>query len=462
MSNFNLLQDRTELFNGATGDVRKFISNLVDADSFVQLGTFMVGASALSGDETPGEGVVTGYATIDGSPVYLFAHNAGVLGGSFGFAQARKIISVMNKAIEAGVPFISIIDCSGARVGEGVDMLEGYSALLSTAVKLKYNVPSIAIVKGKCVGMMATYCATADFVLAGKDAVVSFNPPTVVAAKEGINKPLNEVFGAAQSKSELITATFADVAALRAQVCELLSFTELYSTDDSDDPNRIDEALSDCTSVYRLSLLVDNGRYFEYAPHVGEDTICAFARINGMTVGIICSNTAVSDLTSMPAIKKATAFVKVLVKFDIPLVTLVDSNGVKTCYECELKCASQRTADLIEAIAQLPSKVSAIVGNAVGFAYTAFCSKSLGYGYSLAVCDAVLSPVASSVAVDLFADEIAASTDPLAARSVIEQKYVVDCANPFIAAKDGYVDNIIEPKALRPYIANALLMVSGR
>lgn len=463
MSNSELLLERTRLFDDSSADIRKFVSAIFDPDSMVQLGTFTVGSSPLSGDETPGEGVFTGYATLNGQPVYFFAHNAAVLSGSIGEAQCRKINSVISKACDADVPFISVIDCSGARVGEGVAMLEGYSSLIASAIRLKNSAcPHIAVVKGNCVGMLSSYCALADFVIAGSDAVVSFNPPSVVAAKAGLNKPLKEVFGADKAENTLISATYDDEGQLRSMLSDLLSYTDMISADLSDDPNRIDENLAGAASLDALRSIVDNGTYFEYCPSFGDDVICAFARINGIAAGIVCNNSEKSEVMTPKGVKKATAFCKLLYKFDLPLVTLVNALGMKSCLECELKGVSMTAAEFLQAVQAVPYKVSAILGNAVGFAYTALCSKALGYGYSLAVCDAVLSPVAPDVAVNLFADDIKAAADPIAARAEIEKKYIEDAANPFIAAKDGFVDNIIDAKALRPYIANALLMVLGR
>ena len=462
MGNTELLLDRTKLFDDSSADVRGFVSRLFDADSFVQLGTFTVGSSLLSGDETPGEGVVTGYATLGGSPVYFFAHNAAVLSGSIGEAQCKKIASVMDKALDAAIPFVSIIDCSGARVGEGVSMLEGYASLLSRAVKLKNSVPHIVVIKGKCVGMLATYAALADFVIASDSSVVCFNPPSVVAAQAGINKPLNEVFGAKQLNNTLVSATFSGVDDLRATILDLLSYVELFASDECDDPNRTDINLAAYDSRSILTSVVDNGKCLEYCPSFGTDVICAFAHINNVSVGIVANNAQDSDVMTGKGVKKTVAFLKLLEKFGLPLVTLVNSNGLKPCMQCELNGIALHTAELVEAVAALPAKVCAIVGNAVGFSYAAFASKALGYGYSLAVCDSVLSPVAPDVAVNLFADDIKAAADPVAARAEIEKKYVEDAANPFVAAKDGYVDNIIESSALRPYLANALLMVLGR
>ena len=173
----NKLLANVNAIDKATSGTKSFIQSIVDCESFVETDVFLTGKSFDSATEALGEGVVTGYATINGNPVHIFAQNADVLKGSLSEAHANKIYKCMQRAVKAGTPLISVIDSCGARVGEGASVMEGYAKLIAGGFELSDEVPHICIVKGVAVGMMATYVAGADFVFMSKDAVMSVNSP---------------------------------------------------------------------------------------------------------------------------------------------------------------------------------------------------------------------------------------------------------------------------------------------
>ena len=166
----------------ATADIKGFINSFIDEASFVETDAFLTN-DAFDGTDANGEGVVTGYATIDGKPLYIAAQNIKVLSGSIGKAHAQKIVNCMNMALRTRVPFLSIIDSNGARLGEGISVLEGYAALNAMAARISGEIPNIAIVKGNAIGQIAEFVKTADFIIMSDKAVLSNNAPMCLASK---------------------------------------------------------------------------------------------------------------------------------------------------------------------------------------------------------------------------------------------------------------------------------------
>ncbi len=464
MGKIELLEAAVKGINGASKEIRAFVNGLVDDSSFVETDTFLSGKSLLDGSLATGEGVLTGYAAIDGNPVYIVAQNSAVLGGSFGIGQAKKIIKCMEGAIKSDYPLITVLDSSGARVGEGVTCLEGYASVLAKAAEVQANVPHIVIVKGGAIGHMAAYLSLADFVFAGKDAVISFNPPSVLVANTA--KPAKDVFGAKvhSSESGLIDFKYASDAELRNKIALLLDYTGDYSAECSDDPNRETAALaSDASAATLLAALTDEGRCLEYAEDYAKEIRCCFARVNGASVGIAVSNAAVSEYLTLAGADKLCSFANLLDAFDLPFISIVNSKGLNTTIADEQCCAVSVAGKLLSCVASLSvPRISVVAGNAVGIAYTALVSKGIGFDYSVAFPAAYISPLNADTSVSLvYSRELAEKGNTPELREKLEELHKEENGSPYIAAKEGYLDEIIHPSALRPYIANALLMLLG-
>ncbi|MEG1964360.1 MAG: carboxyl transferase domain-containing protein, partial [Clostridia bacterium] len=238
--NNDILQKHLDTIIESSSKVRKFIDGVVDAGSFVETDVFMSGATFLDGVEAKGEGVVTGYATLNGSPVQLFAQNTEVLKGSLSVAQAQKIVKTINKAIKTGTPLLSLIDSCGARIGEGVSVLEGYGAVLAAAVELANQVTHICVINGVCVGMMATFAAMADFVFMNKESVLSLNSPMVIASTQKDYPKFNDILGykSYSANSNMAQFEFKDAKDLKAKITDLFSIINVSEEESSDDPNR--------------------------------------------------------------------------------------------------------------------------------------------------------------------------------------------------------------------------------
>lgn len=464
MNTLNRLSANLEKVLAAGKETRSFLNEIIDAESLVETDVFTAGQQTADGAEGLGEGVVTGYASVNGRPVCLFAQNRDVMGGSFSSAQARKIAKMMDMAVKTGSPFLSVIDSAGARLDEGAAVLEGYAGLIASSVRMKGIVPHIAVIKGACVGMMADFAATADFVIVDSEkGYISQKSPAVLAAEEKLSAKAEKLTGAqAMSKSGLVDLTYDSPADLKAKISALF---ELYAGADmpSDDANRISDRLNSERSVDALiEALCDNGRAVVLG---GESCIVtALAKVNGYSVGIIASNPDKADgKLCKGGIEKATAFVKKLDMLGLPLITLVNAKGIKSNMDSEVKGFAYKAAALMSAIALSDiDKIAVITGNAIGYAYSALCSKAIGFDYTVAFADASIAPVSAETAVNFLDDKaLASAKDPVKAREKLIAGYTEREGNPFITAKDGFIDNIIEPATLRPYIASVLNMLVG-
>ena len=452
----------------ATASVKKFIDSICDKSSFVETDVFVTGKTFEDAAAALGEGVVTGYATIGGKPVHIFAQNAEVRKGSLGKAHADKIVKCMKRDVATGTPLVSVIDCGGARIGEGVGVLEGYAEVLAEAAIVSGQVPHYCVVKGNAVGMMSAFVAMADFTFMSKDAVLSLDSRMYLASTQKEFPALNKLLGydAHKGGADIAQFTYSSAADLKKQLSALVDvLTDNVST--KDDPNRVASALDKgLPAADAIKAILDDGKSIEYCSDWAKEVVCALGSINGMGVGVVATDPSVGKgYLSLDGARKITAFVEKLDAFDMPLITLVDSLGFNTTVEQEKAGAAKVAAELFASVAASSvDKIGVAVGKAVGAAYTALMSKGIGFDYTLATEKACISPIAPDAAVDvLMADQLAADKgkDVAKARQKLADSYAAMAADPMIAAQEGYVDNVVEAKNLRPYIASALLMLKG-
>ena len=458
----------SEAIGKATASIKKFIDALTDKASFVETDVFVTGNTFEDAAAALGEGVVTGYATLGGKPVHIFAQNAEVLKGSLGKAHADKIVKCMRRAVKTGTPLISVIDCGGARIGEGVGVLEGYASVLAEAAIVSGQVPHFCIVKGNAVGMMSAFAAMADFTFMSKDAVLSLDSPMYLASTQKEYPALNKLLGYDAHKVGADAAQFfyKSEADLKKQLVGLANIL-FGEVETNDDPNRVSSALAKGVSAKdAVKAVCDDGNFVEYCAEWAKEAVCAFTSVNGMSVGIVATDPSVNKgYLSLEGAKKITAFVDKLEAFDLPLITLVDSLGFNTTLEEEKAGAAKVAAEMFAAIAgSSVDKIGVAVGKAVGAGYAALMSKGIGFDYTLATDKASISPLAPAAAVDvLMADQLSAAKDKdlSKARAKLEDKYAKIESDPMIAAQEGYVDNVVDAKNLRPYLASALMMLMG-
>lgn len=466
MSNSKILQDNLKAYADATAKIKSFINALIDEASFVETDAFTAGKTFTDGAEALGEGVVTGYATIAGNPVQIIASNREVMGGSFSVAHAAKINKTIAKACSTGTPLLSIIDSTGARIGEGTAVLEAYAAMLYNSYAAKSSVPHIAVVKGAAVGMTAAYVANADYTFMCKDSVMSVNSPQALASDIKDYPKLNTVLGADNYAGASTVANFIykNDADLKTKLNELLLLIN-GEEECNDDANRETPALDKKYSAdAALKAICDNGKFMEYNAAYAKEVKTVLAKINGIAVAVLATDSTVADsYITVDGVEKAIDFIEMADANGYALITLVDAKGFKTCRECESAGFNKKLAKLCNAIASYDnSKISVVAGKATGAVYSALASKGIGFDYSLATVDAQIAPVNAETAVNvLYAEELKKAKSPADARAKLSAKYAEMEANPFVSAKDGFIDNIIEASSLRPYLASALMMLLG-
>ena len=461
MENKDLLSDIAKM-DKATSKVKAFINSLVDENSFVETDVFMSGKNFDNSVEALGEAVVTGYATINGRSVQIFAQNPDVLKGSLSAAQADKIAKCMNRAVSSDTPLISIIDSCGARVGDGTSIMEGYAKLIRMSTILEDQVPHICIVNGACVGMMTTFVASADFTFMSKVAVMSVNSPMYLLSDSKtlpVDYKKSLGFNSYKSTSDLAQFTYDSNKDLKAQLDKLFNILSNEEEDTDSDPNDVNPNIEKASAIDAVNMIFDENSKLEYCADYAKDVSCSFEKINGINVGVIATS---GDYLSLDGLQKATSFINKLEVFGLPLITLVDTKGIDSKLEDEVSgSAAYLSYALMGTIASTSiPKIGVAFGNAIGYGYAALMSKEIGFNYTLAVTKSKISPISEEVSIAMMSDQLKAENrqENIAKLST---EYAEMLQNPLKAAKEGYVDNVIEATNLRPYIASALLMLLG-
>ena len=441
---------------------RERIAQLLDAASFVEL-------DVLNADA----GVVTGYGLINGSPVYVYAQDFTVKGGSVGVAHARKVLKVMDLAEKTGAPVIGILDTAGARLDEGVDAMNAYAQMAGRVSALSGVVPQISLVLGQCGGIASAIAGMTDVTVMSDNGALFVNGPMVVSAVTGKEIDMNVLAGPQASvrsgMAQLTAKTDEEAIALTRKLVGMLPVNNMDEAfgEIVDDVNRelvelngVD-ALEDVRDLIRS--IVDLGDVVELGGEFAPSMVTALGRIGGSTVGFIANQAAKDEgRLTVYGCKKAARFAAFCDCFSIPVVSIVDSMGMKvsTAPQGEL---SRNAAQLMFAMTEATNaRIALIVGNAVGMGYAALASRaSSDVVYSGP--GAVISAVTPKIAVQLKdADELKGADDPYAKRDELEKRYMDDVADGVHAAQLGYVDDVIEPAQTRQMIAAALEMLAGK
>ena len=441
---------------------RERIDALLDAGSFVEL-------DVLNADA----GVVAGYGTVENNPVCVYAQDFTVGGGAVGEKHARKVLKVMELAEKTGCPVVGMLDSAGAKLDEGVAALDAYARIAAKATALSGVVPQIALIMGPCGGTASVVAEIADFTVQSKAGQLFVNGPLVVSAVTGKKVDMTEIAGteaSAKSGSAMIVAENDEGAIAAAK--QLITMLPVNNLDEAvftceDSENREIPALNGIESIEDirdvLAKIADNGDFVELYKDFAASMVVSLAKIGGRTVGII-ANDASKDEGRMTVYgcKKAARLVAFCDAFSIPVVSFVDSLGMKinAAPQGEL---SRAGASLLYAMSETTApKISVIAGNAIGMAYAAMGSKAVNdmvYAWPGAVISAVSTPIATQL---LLGDEMTGADDPIAKRAELEEKYACDIADGVNAAKNGYVDDVIDPASTRAILSAALEMLSGK
>ena len=441
---------------------RERIAQLLDAASFVEL-------DVLNADA----GVVTGYGLVNGSPVYVYAQDFTVKGGSVGVAHARKVLKVMDLAEKTGAPVIGILDTAGARLDEGVDAMNAYAQMAGRVSKLSGVVPQISLVLGQCGGIASAIAGMTDITIMSKNGALFVNGPMVVSAVAGKEVDMATLAGPQASMrsgmAQLTAETDEEAIAAARKLVSMLPVNNLDEAVEisADDVNRELAELNGVDKLEDIRDLIrsvsDLGDVVELSADFAPSMVTALGKIGGATVGFIANQAAKDEgRLTVYGCKKAAAFASFCDCFSIPVVTVVDSMGMKisTAPQGEL---SRNGAQLMFALSQATNvRIALIVGNAVGMGYAALASRASA-DVVYAWPGAVISAVTPKIAVQLnSADELKGADDPYDKRAELENRYMDDVADGVNAAKLGYVDDVIEPVQTRQMIAAALEMLSGK
>lgn len=465
---------------------RERLELLFDANSFVEIDAFVETRSTdfgMQNKKVLGDGVVTGYGTIDGRLVFAAAQDFTVIGGSLGEAHAKKITKVMDMAMKMGAPFISINDSGGARIQEGLDSLSGYGDIFFRNTLASGVIPQISVIMGPCAGGAVYSPALTDFIfMVEKTSYMCLTGPEVIKSVTGENVTVEELGGADvhNAKSGVAHFKYSDDKECIENVKKLLSFLPDNNLSDApivptnDDLNRIPEELNDIipdesNKAYDMmdiiTKVVDDGDFFEIQKHFAQNIIIGFGRINGRTIGFVANQPKVmAGSLDYNASDKAARFVRFCDSFNIPIVTFTDVPAFLPGVTQEYNGVIRHGAKLLYAFAEATvPKINVIVRKAYGGAYIAMNSKTLGADFVFAWPSAEIAVMGAEGAANIiFRKEIANAEDPIKTRQEKIQEYRDKFSNPYVAASRGYVDDVIEPATTRIRIANALEMLSSK
>lgn len=465
---------------------RERIFALLDEGSFVELDAFVEHRChefGMENTKAPGEGVVTGYGTVDGRLVFAYAQDFTVIGGSLGEMHAKKICKVMDMAVKMGAPIIGMNDSGGARIQEGIAALSGFGDIFYRNTLASGVIPQISVIMGPCAGGAVYSPAITDFIfMVEKTSQMFITGPAVIKSVTGEEVTSEELGGASAhaAKSGVAHFTAADEDECIAKIRQLISYLPSNNLEDapfevpSDPINRLSEKLTqivpdEANKAYDMkeviAEIVDAGSFMEVQEAFAKNIIVGFARMNGATVGIIANQPKVmAGSLDVNSSDKAARFIRFCDSFNIPLVTLTDVPGYMPGVEQEHGGIIRHGAKLLYAYSEATvPKINVILRKAYGGAYIAMSSKHLGADAVFAWPTAEIAVMGPDGAANIiFKKDIAESSDPIATRAEKIDEYRNKFANPYEAAKYGFVDDVIEPDSTRPRIIAALEMLASK
>jgi propionyl-CoA carboxylase beta chain len=459
---------------------RERIDGLLDEGSFEELDKFVLHQATdfgLDKKRFPGDGVVTGYGRINGRPVYVYAQDFTILGGSLSLAVSDKICKVMDMARKSGAPFIGINDSGGARIQEGVSSLAGYGNIFMRNVLSSGLIPQISVIMGPCAGGAVYSPALTDFIFMVENTSYMFiTGPQVIKAVTHEEVTPEKLGGAVTHNATSGVAHFsgADDQQVLSMIRELLTFLPQNcqemppEVEPTDDPYRTDIALRDVIpesprQPYDMRKIVDsvldNGYFFEVQGRYAPNILIGFGRLNGKTVGIVANQPAFyAGCLDINASIKGARFVRFCDAFNIPLITFCDVPGFLPGTAQEYGGIIKHGAKLIYAYCEaVVPKITVITRKAYGGAYIVMSSKHLWGDLNFAYPSAEIAVMGPEGAVNVvFKKEIKAAEDPAQKEAEMIEEYRKTFASPYRAAERGFIDEIILPEETRPKLIKAL------
>ncbi|MEH7236984.1 acyl-CoA carboxylase subunit beta [Bacillus sp. JJ1562] len=464
---------------------RERIDLLLDKGTFVELNPFIEHRSTdfgLADKKGPGDGVVTGYGKINHRPVYLFSQDFTVFGGALGEMHAKKIANVMDLAAKNGAPFIGLNDSGGARIQEGVVSLDGYGHVFYRNAIYSGVIPQISVIMGPCAGGAVYSPAITDFVfMVEKTSQMFITGPKVIETVTGEKISSEDLGGASVHNSISGNAHFSGKTEeeVLQQVRDLVSYLpqnneekpQIISIEENDDyrPDLTDIIPFDSVRPYDvrkvIEQVVDEESFMEVQRDFAKNIVVGFARVKGEVVGLVCNQPKVMagglDINSSD---KASRFIRFCDSFNIPLITFEDVTGFFPGIKQEHGGIIRHGAKILYAYSEATvPKLTVILRKAYGGAYVALNSKSIGADLVFAWPNAEIAVMGPQGAANIiFAREINESDDPEITRAQKIEEYREKFANPYVAASQGMVDDVIDPRETRIKIIQALEMLRNK
>jgi propionyl-CoA carboxylase beta chain len=470
---------------------RERVEAFLDPGSFAELDEFARHRSTAFGMERNrpyGDGVVTGYGTVDGRQVYVFAQDFTVFGGALGEVYGEKIVKVMDLAIKTGCPIVGLNEGAGARIQEGVVSLGLYGEIFHRNVTASGVVPQISLIMGTCAGGHVYSPALTDFtVMVDQTSHMFITGPEVIKAVTGEDVGFEELGGARAHNTKSGNAHYMAVDETDAldYVRSLLSYLPSNNLEDppayavatdmevTELDRTLDKLIPDSpNSPYDMKRVIeavlDDGEFLEVHALFAPNVVCGFGRVDGRSVGVVANQPMqFAGCLDIAAAEKAARFVRTVDSFNIPILTFVDVPGFLPGTQQEWDGIIRRGAKLIYAYCEATvPKVTVITRKAYGGAYDVMGSKHLGADLNFAWPTAQIAVMGANGAVNiLYRKELADIADPderEARRAELVTEYEDTLANPYIAASRGYVDAVISPARTRIEVTRALRTLSGK
>ena len=425
------------------------LESIFDSGTFVEIGAYTKRADS----QTEFESVVCGYGAVEGKLAFAFIQDSGRTKGAFGERHSKKIASLYSLAIKNGAPVIGVFDSAGAVVYDGAEALAAYGRLMKNISDASGIIPQIAVIDGVCGGSSAVAASMFDLVVTVKDRSKLFvNAPFVVGKTEASAQGLS----AYEAEDEAGAFAFVrDLVVMLPQNNADAAYAET-----ADDANRQVAFDADkYTADELLATLADDGKYTKIYADYTDKAILGFASFGGVVSGVIASNPETKGILDIKLARAAAKLISFCDSFGIPVVTLVDSEGVEVSAEAENAAYASELARLAYAYtASENAKVTVVIGKAYGTAFTLLGSKSVGADMSLALptaCVSVLSPEASVAFV--WNDKVGEKS-----REEVEAEWIETCASAAAAVDAGEIDDVVEPAELRARICAALNMLAAK
>ena len=461
---------------------RERIESLFDEGSFVELDEFARHRSTNFGLEKRrpyGDGVITGFGTIDGRQVCVFSQDFSIFGGSLGQVYGEKICKVMDLAVKTGSPIVGINEGAGARIQEGVVSLGLYGEIFKRNVHASGVIPQISLIMGSCAGGHVYSPAVTDFtVMVDQTSAMFITGPDVIKTVTGEDVTMEELGGARTHNTKSGNSHYlaSDEADALDYVRALLSYLPQNNLDEppsydapadltlTDADRRLDSIVPDSPNQPYdmhevITAVLDEGEFLEVHALFAPNIVVGFGRVEGRSVGVVANQPLqLAGTLDIDASEKAARFVRTCDAFTIPVLTFVDVPGFLPGTDQEWDGIIRRGAKLIYAYAEATVPlVTIITRKAYGGAYDVMGSKHLGADINLAWPTAQIAVMGASGAVNiLYRNELRAAADPEALRAQLMDEYDTKLANPYEAAERLYVDGVISPRNTRPEVAKAL------